>query len=143
MGLMLGVASPKGVGHCVPRGPQLSWQPGDQSQPAVTCPVTRSSPGMSLTCTAWHGPATLLEPASPWMASTESWERTRCQDDSKGCSFLVIPPNRSPHAGGASHQLRGHPGFIHEMNGGAPVAGSCHINLCSCVVLKALQSMFL
>lgn len=73
----------------------------------------------------------------------QSWERTRCQDDSKGCSFLVILPNRFPHAGGASHQLRGHPGCFHKMNGGAPVAGSCHINLCSCVVLKALQSMFL
>lgn len=96
------------------RGPQLPWQPRHQSQSAVTCPVTRSRRGVSLTCTAWHAPATLLEPASLWVAPTESWERTRCQDDPEGSSFLVILPNRSPHAGGASHQLRGHPSFLSQ-----------------------------
>lgn len=127
LGVAAPVACPEGVGHRVPSCPGSDHSPLSPALP-------HGAPAVSLTCTAWHGPATLLEPGSPLVVSTESWETARCQDDHKGC--LLVPCHPSKHVSSCW------PCFFHKTDG-APFAGSCHINLCSCVVLKALQSVFI
>lgn len=120
-------ASRYGPGYPVPTGARHPrWGRGDrgaegcpaQSQPAVTAP----SP---------HG-----SPASPWVAPQSAGEERGAGTAPKG----LVPCH--PYKQVSSHQLRGHPCFFHQINGVAPFAGCCHINLCSCVILKALQSIF-
>lgn len=79
----------------------------------------------------WVSPGALTE-ARAW-----------CQDGPKGCVSLVILQNRSRHAGGASHQLRGHLCSSHRVNRGVLLAKSCHVTHHSRLVLKALQSVLI
>lgn len=83
----------------------------------------------------------------PFSSLGESWGSDRGESRVPGWPqrmvSLVILQNRSRHAGGASHQLRGHLCSSRRVNRGVLLAKSCHVTHCSCLVLKALQSVLI
>lgn len=111
-------------GGCCPH--RCSASPLGKGCPGVTV-VPLSLPGhltahLHLLLPGW-------QPQSPWGIT-------------RMAPRVLVPCHPSKQVS-SSHQLRGHPCFFLQINGVAPFAGSCHLNLCSCVILKALQTILL
>lgn len=79
---------------------------------------------ISLTCAARYHPhlTRMCSPSGaahfpPWVAVAVSRGSDRgCKDGRRACALLVVLQDRSHHAGGPSHQLRGYPCFFHKIN---------------------------